>query len=115
MRRVSGFCDYFVILSGTSLRHTKALSEAIAEDLEKENIKPRAWPAKDESPWILLDFLNVVVHIFHKPTRQYYALERLWQDAPRVHPAPARPRPSLGGARKSRAKSPKKRNARKKR
>ena len=106
MRKVSNFCDYFVILSGMSLRHTKALSEAIAEDLDKENIKPLARPARDESPWVLLDFSSVVVHIFYKSTRQFYALERLWQDAPRVKPAPAR---------RSGVKAPKKKNARKKR
>ena len=113
MRKVSGFCDYFVILSGNSLRHTKALSEAIAEDLEKEDIKPRTHLAKEESPWVLLDFSNVVVHIFHKPTRQYYALERLWQDAPRLPLGPSRPSSRPAG--KSKAKSPKKTNARKKR
>ena len=84
MRRVSSFCDYFVILSGNSLRHTKALADAIEKDLEKDKIKPLATPPKGETPWVALDFTDVVVHIFHEPVRQYYSLERLWQDAPHV-------------------------------
>jgi ribosome-associated protein len=84
MRKVSSFCDYFVILSGDSLRHTKALADAIEKELEKDNIKPLASPPKGETPWVALDYTDIVVHIFHKPVRQYYSLERLWQDAPHV-------------------------------
>lgn len=84
MRKVSSFCDYFVILSGNSLRHTKALADAIEKDLEKDGIKPLVNPPKGETPWVALDFTDVVVHIFHEPVRQFYSLERLWQDAPHV-------------------------------
>jgi len=63
MYRVSNLCDYFVIASGTSLRQVNAIAQAITEDL---------------------DFLSVVAHIFYKPTREFYSLERLWSDAKKV-------------------------------
>ena len=83
MGRVSNFCDFFVILNGTSGRHIWAISEAIKEELLKEGVKPVAsGQCREESGWVLLDFLTVIVHIFTKPTREFYSLERLWQDAP---------------------------------
>ncbi|OGX18747.1 MAG: ribosome silencing factor [Omnitrophica WOR_2 bacterium RBG_13_44_8b] len=85
MRSVSGFCDYFVILSGTSLRQTNALASAIEEDLLSIRIKPLSRGlSNDESGWIVLDYLSVVTHIFYKPQREFYSLERLWSDAKRV-------------------------------
>jgi ribosome-associated protein len=82
---VSSLCDYFVIVSGTSMRQLNAFAQAIQEDLEKDRIKPLHRPeANDESGWIALDFASVVVHIFYKPLREFYALERLWSDAKRV-------------------------------
>ncbi len=85
MRNISTFCDYFVILSGTSLRHVNALAKAIQEDLGKDRIKSLSkLAANDESGWIVLDYVSVVTHIFYKPTREFYSLERLWSDAKRV-------------------------------
>lgn len=85
MRAVCDFCDYFVILSGASLRQVNALAEAIQEDLVKEGIKSlsRVYP-NDESGWVVLDFSSVVAHVFFKPLREFYSLERLWSDAKRV-------------------------------
>lgn len=85
MRSVANFCDYFVILSGTSLRQLNALAKAIQEDLEKDRIKAlsKVYP-HDDSGWIVLDYASVVVHIFLKTLREFYSLERLWQDAKRV-------------------------------
>lgn len=85
MRHVSGLCDYFVIASGTSFRQCSAFAEAIKEDLAKEGVKPLSpVPANDESGWVVLDYASVIVHIFYKPTREFYALERLWSDAKKV-------------------------------
>ena len=85
MRKICNFCDYFVILSGSSKPHIKAISEAIEEDLEKDKIKALASAASQvESGWVTLDYLSVIVHIFYQPMREFYSLERLWQDAPRV-------------------------------
>jgi ribosome-associated protein len=85
MRTVSNFCDYFVIASGTSFRQVNAIAKAIEEDLDKDRIKSlsKVLP-NDESGWAVLDFVSVVVHIFYKPMREFYSLERLWSDAKRV-------------------------------
>jgi ribosome-associated protein len=85
MGKVSNFCDFFVILNGTSSRHIRTISEAIEEELLKDRIKPLASrQTNEESGWVLLDYLDVIVHIFSKPMREFYSLERLWQDAPIV-------------------------------
>lgn len=82
---LSAFCDYFVILTGESLRQVNAFTQGIIEDLEKDRIKPlsKASP-NDESGWVVLDYVSVVVHIFYKPLREFYSLERLWSDAKRI-------------------------------
>jgi ribosome-associated protein len=85
MRNVCGFCDYFVILSGTSLRQTNAIAQGICEELEQQGIKPLSKvAANDESGWIVLDFSSIIVHVFYKPMREFYSLERLWSDAKRL-------------------------------
>lgn len=90
MRGVSSFCDYFVILSATSLRQVNAIAKAIQEDLDKDRIKSlsKASP-HDESGWVVLDYVSCVVHIFYKPLREFYSLERLWQDAKKVRIPPS--------------------------
>ena len=85
MRRVSSFCDYFVIASGNSLRQVNAIAQAIQEELEKDRIKSLSKVSpNDESGWVVLDYVSVVTHIFYKPMREFYSLERLWSDAKRV-------------------------------
>ena len=85
MRRVSSFCDYFVILSGNSLRQVNAIAQAIQEELEKDRIKSLSKVSpNDESGWVALDYVSVVAHIFYKPMREFYSLERLWSDAKRI-------------------------------
>jgi ribosome-associated protein len=85
MRQVSSFCDYFVISSGTSLRHANAIAQAIEEDLQKNRIKSLSKVSgNDESGWIVLDYVSVIAHIFYEPMREFYSLERLWSDAKKV-------------------------------
>ncbi len=85
MRDVCTFCDYFVILSVTSLRQANAVAQAIEEDLAKYRIKSLSKVSpNDESGWVVLDFSSVVAHIFSEPMREFYSLERLWSDAKRV-------------------------------
>lgn len=85
MRAISNFCDYFVILSAESLKQVNAFAQAIEEDLAKERIKSLSkFDSYDESGWVVLDFASVIVHIFYKPLREFYSLERLWADAKRV-------------------------------
>lgn len=85
MQKLGTFCDFFVIMSATSLRHTNALAENIQEDLAKEGIKSlsKVTPA-DESGWVVLDYGSVVAHIFYRSMREFYSLERLWSDAKKV-------------------------------
>ncbi len=85
MRQVSSFCDYFVIASASSLRQVNAIAKAIEEDLEKQRIKTLSRAlSNDESGWMVLDYVSVIVHIFYEPMREFYSLERLWSDAKKV-------------------------------
>jgi ribosome-associated protein len=82
---VAGFCDYFVIASGTSLRQTSAIALAIQQDLETNKIKSLSKVSvNDESGWIALDYASVISHTFYKPLREFYSLEGLWSDAKKV-------------------------------
>ncbi len=85
MRKVATFCDYFIISSATSLRHANAIARGIEEDLAEDNIKPFSKvPTNDESGWVVLDLGSAIAHVFYKPVREFYALERLWSDAKKV-------------------------------
>lgn len=78
---LSSVCDYFVVISGTADVHVKAIGRAIHDGLAKVGVKPRFREGINEGNWILLDYIDVVVHVFYEPTRQFYALEKLWGDA----------------------------------
>ena len=84
LRKISSFADYFVICSGTSEPHLKAISSEIREKL-RDNLGLHAhadgFPA---SQWVVLDYSGVIIHIFQPDKRAYYDLESLWRDAPRV-------------------------------
>ena len=87
LQKLSAFCDFFVIMSGTSGRHIAGVAEAIEKGLYKDRIKPLFSGSSAQSPdsgWIVLDYVDVIVHIFQKPQREFYSLEHLWQDAKRV-------------------------------
>ena len=85
MRSVCTFCEFFVIASGNSLRQVNAIAQGITDGLVKDSQKPLAGiPSNDESGWVVIDYSDVVVHIFNKPVREFYALEDLWSDAKRV-------------------------------
>lgn len=76
--------DLFVIASGTSRRHVLTLSEAVEERLRELGRKPLRREGLEHATWVLLDYGDLVVHLFDEPTRRYYDLERLWSDAPRT-------------------------------
>jgi ribosome-associated protein len=83
--KICSFADYFVICSGTSTRHTRAISDAIQEQLKKKwDLHPAHLEGYTQSEWILMDYFNFVVHIFSERAREFYNLERLWKAAPRV-------------------------------
>jgi ribosome-associated protein len=84
LRDVLGYTDYFVISSGNTDRQTKAIHDRIHEGLKKEHgILPRRVEGLAEGRWILMDYLDVVVHIFTPDAREFYRLEQLWGEAPR--------------------------------
>jgi ribosome-associated protein len=84
LREVLGYTDYFVISSGNTDRQTKAIHDRIHEGLKKEHdILPRRVEGLAEGRWILMDYLDVVVHIFTPEAREFYRLEQLWGEAPR--------------------------------
>lgn len=83
LRKISGFCDYFVIASAESTRKAGAIADGIIEGLHKKQVKLAHIEGQKEGIWVLLDFVDVVVHIFYKDARSFYDLERLWQDAPK--------------------------------
>ena len=82
LKELSPITDYFVICSGESELHVKAIANQIIEDLEKRGESPWHVEGYSHANWILLDYVDVVVHVFYHKIREYYALERLWGDAP---------------------------------
>ena len=85
LRGVLGYTDYFVIATGGSDRQVKAIHDRIHENMKKDHgLLPRRVEGLSESRWILMDYLDVIVHIFHQDTRGYCDLESLWFDAARV-------------------------------
>jgi len=81
---ISGYADYLLLASGRSTRQAGAIAEGIERTLKKAGIKPLGLDGIKEGRWALLDFGDVVVHVFHQPVREFYDLESLWSDAPRV-------------------------------
>ncbi len=85
LRGISTFTDYYVICSGGSEPQIKAIAEAIQERLREDyGTRPAAVDGFPVSQWVIIDYLSVLVHIFHADKRAYYALEDLWSDAPRL-------------------------------
>ncbi len=84
VRGQSSFADYFLIMSGRSTRHVQALAEAIEAELNSKRISSRHAEGLQEGLWVLLDFGDVVTHIFYRDQREFYNLEGLWHDAPRL-------------------------------
>jgi ribosome-associated protein len=83
LRGVLGYTDWFVICSGNTERQTKAIHDGILEGLKHDhNVLPRRVEGAGRADWILMDYLDVVVHIFTPATREFYRLEQLWGEAP---------------------------------
>jgi ribosome-associated protein len=83
LRGIVSYTDFFVICSGGTERQTKAIHDAIHEELKNEaQLLPRRVEGLTESRWILMDYLDAVVHIFTPDARSFYRLEQLWGDAP---------------------------------
>ena len=84
MRGVSSYTDYFLICSGKSDRQVQAIAQRIAEVLEEQGNKPLGLEGTSEGKWVLIDYGDLVIHVFLEPIRRFYDLEGLWIDAPRI-------------------------------
>jgi ribosome-associated protein len=85
LRGLSTIADYFVICSGESTTQVKAIEEQIEETLKKEEIRPIGIEGLRNSQWILMDYGDIIVHIFEEATRAFYELEKLWIDAEKIN------------------------------
>ena len=77
---MTSITDFFVVASGRNVQFVHTLAEDLEEQLAAEDILPRRKEGKNGARWIVLDYAHVIVHIFHPEERQYYTIERLWQD-----------------------------------
>lgn len=84
LEKVTDFTDYFMICSGTSERQVQAIADAVQEKLRENKARPLHVEGYNRGQWVLLDYGDLVVHVFQEEPRRYYALERLWGDAPDV-------------------------------
>jgi ribosome-associated protein len=85
---VTDMTDYFVVASGTSDTHVRAVARHVVEDLARDGVSVVAVEGLEAGRWVLLDFMHFVVHVFHPSMREYYQLERLWGDAPELAVSP---------------------------
>lgn len=84
VKGISTIADYFIIATGTSSTHINALADHIEKELSKDSIFMKHREGQPQGGWLLLDYRDVIVHIFNEETRQYYAIERIWSDAKRL-------------------------------
>ncbi len=85
LKEITSLTDYFLLLSGKSDRQVQAIAQAIEETLKKRGIYPLGQEGMIGGKWVLMDYEDVVVHIFLEPVRKFYDLEGLWFDAPRIN------------------------------
>jgi ribosome-associated protein len=89
---ICSFTDRFLICTGGSVRQTQAIADNVAEKLAEEGLKPSHIEGRTRGNWILMDYVDFVVHVFTPETREFYDLERLWRQGRRVAiPEPASP------------------------
>jgi ribosome-associated protein len=89
LRGRSDVCDFFVVASGGSHLQVKALAKHVHQELLTAGHRPQGLEGMEDGRWALLDFFDVVLHVFHTEAREYYQLEKLWGDAPRLDLEPA--------------------------
>lgn len=84
IRELTTIADYFVILTGSSTAQIRAITEEIERKLKEAGETPLAVEGLSASSWVLMDYGSVVIHVFRKEMREFYAIERLWSDAPKI-------------------------------
>ena len=87
LRGLNDATDWFIIASGTSDAHVRGIAQAVLTRLDAAGVRAHHVEGLQSGRWVLLDFVDVVVHLFHPEARAFYQLERLWHDAPRLAPA----------------------------
>jgi ribosome-associated protein len=101
------FTDYFVVCSGTNPRQIQAIADEVEDRLEKQGLRPTHVEGYKQAEWVLLDYVDFVVHVFSEKARKYYELERLWKSAKRMEPSELASRVlrarTTSGARRKRA------------
>ena len=106
-RNAGAFTDYFVLCTGTNPRQIQAISDDIEKRLEEHGTRPNSLEGYNQAEWVLLDYVDFVVHIFSERARHFYDLERLWKSARRLKPAdlrkkrPAAAKPARRSAKKT--------------
>jgi ribosome-associated protein len=90
VRESSGITDYCLIVSGSSAPHLKALANGVQRALKEDGVSSYRKAGAPQSGWMVLDYLDLIIHIFSREAREYYALEDLWASAPRLAPGDRR-------------------------
>jgi ribosome-associated protein len=108
--QASGFTDYFVVCSGGNPRQVQAISDEIDHQLSADGIEPKHIEGYNQADWLLMDYVDFVVHIFSESARKFYDLERLWKTARRLEPSELKPKPRSKTASKAKT-APRKRTA----
>lgn len=84
IKELTSVADYFIICGGRSDRQVQGIASSIEESMKKKGVYPLGIEGFREAKWILLDYNDVIVHVFYEPIREFYDLEGLWVDAPRI-------------------------------
>ncbi len=82
--RFSSFADFFIICSGKSSRQVQGIADNLESNLKSQGAKPIGTEGKREGHWVLMDYGDVIIHVFYEPVRYFYDLESLWSEAPRI-------------------------------
>jgi ribosome-associated protein len=85
------FTDYFVVCSGSNPRQIQAIADGVEERLKKDGLRPTHVEGYRQAEWVLLDYVDFVVHVFSEHARKFYDLERLWKSAKKLEPAELKP------------------------
>lgn len=86
VKDICSYADFFLITSGTSDKHVQAVADGIISAMRSKGKKPLGVEGMQKGHWVLVDFDDVIVHIFYRPIREFYGLEKLWSDAKKVDP-----------------------------
>ena len=83
---LTSITDYFLIASGNSIRQVQAIARHLSRRMREKSFKAYGLEGEQEGQWVLMDYNDVVIHIFYQPVREFYDLEGLWIEAPRINP-----------------------------